>query len=261
MKDRKIYRYTIILLITMLTIGLSYTSPAKVQDKTKRTVSKIRFHSKSITPPVEYSNLKIRGKKVKFRSMFEPGSKKSEELLTEDTEQDTVFEEDDDFWEHITVDVTNIWDKEIIFLNTYIYFYTAEGENNEKDVGAVGIELNESLKPRETKALALSQFMIDYGRARLINLRVPIVKVGIFAYVVRFADGSSWTFDGKTFPAKPKNDQSNMMNRRIEEISKVQIKFNRKKVFLRHQHSVFCHSISPLPIFPWLTIDLSLALA
>ena len=65
--------------ITSMVI-LAHSSSANIQGKTKRTISKIQFYSEWITPPVEYSALKVKGKKTEFSSMFERGDRKSTRL-------------------------------------------------------------------------------------------------------------------------------------------------------------------------------------
>jgi hypothetical protein len=69
----------IVLLIPVLStvmLILAYSSLAREQGRGKRTISRIYLHSASITPPVEYENIRVRGRDVKFSSMFEKGNDK-----------------------------------------------------------------------------------------------------------------------------------------------------------------------------------------
>ncbi|MCI0549591.1 MAG: hypothetical protein L0287_01410, partial [Anaerolineae bacterium] len=223
-------RYTIVFLFMLLVAGLVYSSSARVQNKTKRTISEIHFHSKEITPPVKFSNLKIRNKRSEFSSMFEEKNRRLEKPVDPRTE----FEEDDDFWEHISFDVTNVSDKTITYLKTLIYLYTREelqslrdtdGDTGGRNMESAAIEFGvpfkvdppylESLEPGQTKTFAVSQIQIhllNYARNKVLQLPSPIVRVGIYAMVVQFSDGYSWTYDGKIFPPESKEKQSNIKN-------------------------------------------------
>jgi hypothetical protein len=208
-------------------MGLVFSSSAEVQNKTKRTVSKIHFYSEWITPPVEYSDLEIKGKKSEFSSMFERNNEKLEKPLRPETE----FEEDDDFWEHLSFNVTNVSDKTIVYLKTSIYLYTKEQvqsfsakEQSQSEGGEASMAIEfgnalkfdppyeESLGPGESRKFTIPEFQLDYARQKIQQFNSPIVRVGIFARTVFFADGSSWTFDGKVFPPKSKEKQSNLKN-------------------------------------------------
>ncbi len=221
-------KHTIIFLLITLAIGLVgvvYSSSARVQNKTKRTVSEIRFYSELITCPVQYSNLKIKGKKSEFSSMFEKDNKRLEKPPRPETE----FEEDDDFWEHLAFSVTNVSDKTIVYLQTNVYLYTKEAidrysakeqVDNPYSEGEAGLAITfgdssnfnppykESLKPGESKSLTVDPQMLDYIRLKVQQFSSPIVRVGIFASIIFFADGSSWSFSGKVFPPATKNKQS-----------------------------------------------------
>jgi len=105
-------RYMAVLLLAMIATGMTYSSLARVQNNAKRTVSKIYFHSKWITPPVEYTGLKIRGNKVEFSSMFEKGNEKLQKPVSPEAQ----FNENDDFWEHISLGVKNVSDRTIVYL-------------------------------------------------------------------------------------------------------------------------------------------------
>src|SRR5262245_17891547 len=111
-----------LMVLAIVLIGLVYSSSARVQNKTKRTVSEMHFHPDSTTHPVEFANLKIRGKSYKFSSMFEEGNKRMEKPLRPEME----FEEDDDFSEHLFFDVTNVSEKPIVYLRTAINLYSKD---------------------------------------------------------------------------------------------------------------------------------------
>ncbi len=206
-------KYTITFLLMALAIGLVYSSSARVQNKTKRTVSEIHFHSEEIAHPVEYSNLRIRGKETKFSSMFEKGNKKLQKPLRPEME----FEEDDDFWEHLSFTATNVSDKTIVYLRTYIYLYTKEDIENlsrgaeTKNQAIMAIEFGvpatkppfaQSLEPGQSITLTPPQFQLNNARQSVEQSAAPIVRVGVFADGIYFADGSNWTFEGKIYPPK-----------------------------------------------------------
>jgi hypothetical protein len=217
------YTITFTLFLMVFVIGLVYSSSARVQEKTKRAVSKIQFYRKEITPPVEYSGLKIKDKTPQFSSMFEEGNEKLQKALLPEME----FEEDDDFWEHLSFDVTNVSDKTIVYLRTNIYLYTREGVQDGSSQASMAIEFGnplkfgppyeESLKPGESKTFTVPEFQMDYARQKARQLTSPIIRVGIFARDIYFADGFNWTFDGRVFPPKSnkssQNGQSNLKNR------------------------------------------------
>jgi hypothetical protein len=208
-------RHIAISVFMLLAIGITYSSSARVQSKAKRTVSEIHFHSKWITHPVEYSDLKIRGKNAKLSSMFEEGNEKLEKPLHPETE----FEEDDDFWEHLSFKVTNVSDNTIVYLKTHIYLYTSDGVMSQTNQASLAIPFGnplnfdppfaESLKPGESITLTIPESQLNYARQTMQQVTSPIVRVGIFARDIYFADGSNWSFDGKIFPAKPKKSNQN----------------------------------------------------
>jgi hypothetical protein len=211
---------TITFLIMVLAAGLVYSSSAKVQNKIKRTVSEMHLHSEEIAHPVLYSNLKIRGNYSEFSSMFEKGNKRLEKPLRPETE----FEEDDDFWEHLSFDVINASDKTIVYLDTTINLYAEnviqrmadKNRDHEafahQDVAIMAIEFGDSsninpphrwsLKPGESTTITIDPEMRDYVRRRVLQFSSPVVRVGIHASMINFADGSSWSFSGIVNPPK-----------------------------------------------------------
>jgi len=215
----KVFNSRLSVLFAILLVGVAFfvafSSSARVQEKTKRTVSKTHFHSKWITPPVEYSDLKIRGKQSKFSSMFEEGNERLQKALSPEME----FEEDDDFWEHLSFDVTNVSDKTIVFIRTYVFMYTKEGIRSHSRQSGASIDFGNpfppaitSLKPGESKTLTLDPVMLDHVRQKVQQLTTPVVRIGIFADSVYYDDGYRWGFDGKVFPPKPQEKQSNLKN-------------------------------------------------
>ena len=205
-KPKKIVVSAIVML-TLVSLLVARSSVARAQEKAKRTVSKIYFHPKEVTPPVEYSNLKIRGREAQFSSMFEEGNERLQKLLS----PEMVFEEEDDFWRHLSFDVTNVSDKTIVFISTYVFMYTEEGLGSGKRQTGATIDFGNpsppaiaSLKPGESKTLTLHPAMLDYVQQKVQQLASPIVRIGIFANSVYYDDGYQWGFDGKVFPPKPR---------------------------------------------------------
>ena len=117
-------KFLLIVLATMLIGGLVYSSSAKkLQSKTKRSVGEMHFYPDSVTPPVKFSELRIRGwKRSELSSMFEKGNKRLEKPIKPEAE----FEDDDDFWEHLSFDVTNTSQKTIIYLDVAINLYSKD---------------------------------------------------------------------------------------------------------------------------------------
>jgi hypothetical protein len=211
---------TITVLLMVLVTGLVYSSSAKVQNKIKRTVSEMHLHPEGIRHPVEYSNLKIKGKSSEFSSMFEKGNKRLEKLLRPEME----FEEDDDFWEHISFDVTNVSEKTIVYLDTTINLYAKDviqriaDKNRDheafahEDVAIMAIEFGDSsnvdpphrwsLKPGESTTITIDPEMRDFVRRQVLQFSSPVIRVGINASLIFFDDGSSWSNSGIVNPPK-----------------------------------------------------------
>jgi hypothetical protein len=104
-------------------IGFDYSSAVKPQSKMKRSVGELHFYPDSVTPPVKFSELRIRGwKRSELSSMFEKGNKRLEKPIKPEAE----FEDDDDFWEHLSFDVTNTSQKTIIYLDVAINLYSKD---------------------------------------------------------------------------------------------------------------------------------------
>jgi hypothetical protein len=218
-------KHTITILLMVLAIGLIglvYSSSARVQNKTKRTVSEMHFHPDSTTHPVEFSSLKIRWKSYKFSSMFEEGNKRLEKALMPEME----FEEDDDFWEHLFFDVTNVSEKTIVYLEIAINLYSKDviqrmadkSRDHEafakEDVAIMAIEDGDpsnfdppyvwSLKPGESTIITIDPEMRDYVRPQVLQFSSPVIRVGVHASTIVFADGSSWSASGIVSPPRAK---------------------------------------------------------
>jgi hypothetical protein len=213
-------KHTITVLLMVLVTGLVYSSSAKVQNKIKRTVSEMHLHPEEITHPVEYSNLKVKGQSSEFSSMFEKGNKRLEKLLRPETE----FEEDDDFWEHISFDVTNVSEKTIVYLDTTINLYAKDviqriaDKNRDheafahEDVAIMAIDFGDasnigpphtwSLKPGESTMITIDPEMRDFVRRQVLQFSSPVIRVGINASLIFFDDGSSWSYSGIVKPPK-----------------------------------------------------------
>ena len=206
---------TVIAFLALVSLFIAFSGSSRIQRKTKRTVSKIIFHPTSVTPPVEYSNLTVRGKRSEFSSMFEEGNRKLEKPLRQKEE----FEEEDDFWEQLSFDVTNVSDKTIFFIRTYVFMYTDEGVRSGKRQSGATIDFGNpfspsvtSLRPEETITLRLDPMMIDYVRQKNQQLSSPIIRIGIYADSVYFEDGYKWGFDGKLYKTQQEQKQSSLKN-------------------------------------------------
>jgi hypothetical protein len=219
MKKYKLTSIFIVLLVTSL-IGLVYSSSAKLQNKTKRSVGEMHFYPDSATPPVKFSKLNIRGKSSDLSSMFEKGNKRLQKALRPETE----FEEDDDFWEHLSFDVTNVSEKTLVSLRIAINLYSKDvvermadknRDNeayNKEDVAIMGLDYGDptnlnppytwSLIPGESKTITIDPAMRDYVRQQVMQFSSPITRVGIRASLIYLDDGSYWNSNGYNPPTK-----------------------------------------------------------
>jgi hypothetical protein len=231
-KEKKMKKHTITFQLMVLAIGLIglvYSSSARVQNRIKRTVSEMHFHPDSTKRPVEFSSLKIRGKSYKFSSMFEKGNRTLQKPLMPGME----FEDDDDFWEHLFFDVTNVSEKTIVYLRIAINLYSQdavqqmadknryhEAFTQKRDVAIMVIEDGDpsnldppylwSLKPGESTIITIDPEMRDYVRPQVLRFSSPIIRIGVHASTIVFADGSSWSASGRVNPPQPKNKQSSL---------------------------------------------------
>ncbi|MGH9754722.1 MAG: hypothetical protein ACREA2_18245 [Blastocatellia bacterium] len=218
-------KHTITFLLMVLAIGLIglvYSSSAKkLQSKMKRSVGEMHFYPDSVTPPVKFSELRIRGKRSEFSSMFEKGNKRLEKALRTETE----FEDDDDFWEHLSFDVTNTSQKTIIYLDVAINLYSKdrvqrmadksrdkEQFTNKQDVAIMKLDYGDSsnfdppytwsLKPGESTTINIDPQMRDYVRQQVLQFSSPVIRVGVRASMIYFDDGSYWNSNGYNPPTK-----------------------------------------------------------
>lgn len=219
MKKYKLASLFIVLLVAAL-IGLVYSSSAKLQNKTKRSVGEMHFYPDSATPPVKFSKLNIRGKSSDLSSMFEKGNKRLQKPLAPETE----FEEDDDFWEHLSFNVTNTSQKTIVSLRIAINLYSKDvvermadkkRDNeayNKEDVAIMGLDYGDhanlnppytwSLISGESETITIDPAMRDYIRQQVMQFSSPITRVGVRASLIYFNDGSYWNSNGYNPPAK-----------------------------------------------------------
>jgi hypothetical protein len=220
MKKYKLTSLFIVLLVTSL-IGLVYSSSAKLQNKTKRSVGEMHFYPDSATPPVKFSKLNIRGKSSDLSSMFEKGNKRLQKALRPETE----FEEDDDFWEHLSFDVTNVSEKTLVSLRIAINLYSKdvvermadksrdeERLTNKQDVGIMELDYGDAsnlnppyswrLIPGESQPITIDPEMRAYVRNKVQEFSSPIIRVGICASMIYFDDGSYWNSNGYNPPTK-----------------------------------------------------------
>lgn len=210
----------IILMVTIL-IGFDHSSSAKLQSKIKRSVGEMHFYPASVTPPVKFSELKIRGKSSELSSMFEPGNKRLQKPIKPEAE----FEDDDDFWEHLSFDVTNTSQKMIIYLEVAINLYSKdvvermadkswdrERFTNNQDVGGMLLDYGDVSKleppyswrliPGESQPFTIDPEMRAYVRNKVQEFSSPIIRVGIRASMIYFDDGSYWNSNGYNPPTK-----------------------------------------------------------
>src|SRR5215475_11852678 len=211
----------IILSVTIL-IGFDYSSAVKPQSKMKRSVGKMHFYPESATPPVEFSELRIRGwKRSELSSMFEKGNKRLEKPIKPEAE----FEDDDDFWEHLSFDVTNTSQKTIIYLDVAINLYSKDAVElmadkkrdkerltNKQDVAIMELDYGDAsnlnppyswrLIPGESQPIIIDYQMAAYVRDKVQQFSSPIIRVGIRASMIYFDDGSYWNSNGYNPPTK-----------------------------------------------------------
>jgi hypothetical protein len=139
-------------------IGFDYSSAVKPQSKMKRSVGELHFYPDSVTPPVKFSELRIRGwKRSELSSMFEKGNKRLEKPIKPEAE----FEDDDDFWEHLSFDVTNTSQKTIIYLDVAINLYSKDRVERMADKSWD--------KEQFTNKKDVAIMKLDYGDAPKLN--------------------------------------------------------------------------------------------
>ncbi|HMV85755.1 MAG TPA: hypothetical protein PLD20_13680 [Blastocatellia bacterium] len=187
--------------ITISAMVLFMSLQAKTQEKTKRTISLMYYHPKGSIPPVKLHELKIDGKSVNFSSMFEEGNKRLEKKVNPDEE----VEVEDDFLEKMTLQVTNTYDKRIIFIRFMVYLYTAEGLKKPSFDAAIPIDYGRppgmnspwKIDPGETITFSIPEEMYIDIRRIVRDLGAKVVRVGVYANMVGVVDGTTWTTNGK----------------------------------------------------------------
>jgi hypothetical protein len=197
---------------------LHFPGSAKIQRKVKRTISEIKYHPKRVTQPLKFHGLKVKGKVVEFSSMFEEGNKFLEKAVRPGAE----LEEDDDFLDEMTFEVTNQSDKTITFINFMIHLYTEEGVRKRsfdvafpvaygKVPGSPGLPAAWVLHPGETTSVSVTEQIYPELRKVINNIVSKVVRVGVYAQTIAFEDGSRWKFDGKFYgPANKTPKQSSL---------------------------------------------------
>src|SRR5262245_59006629 len=152
----------------------------------KRSVGEMHFYPVSVTPPVKLSGLKIRERSSELNSMFEEGNKRLEKPIKPETE----FEEDEDFWEYLSFDVTNTSKKMIVYLEVDVNLYSKdaleliadkkrdeERLTNKLDVVMLGLNYGDTsnlnppyswrLLPGESQPITIDYHMAVYVRNRI----------------------------------------------------------------------------------------------
>lgn len=184
-------------------------SSAQMQGIVKRTISEIRYYPNTVIPPVRLHGLNVNGKEVKFSSMFENGNKRLEKPVKQDEE----FEEDDNFIEKTTFEITNVSNKTIIWIRFMVHYYTRSGVDKRSANAAFGVDygrpvfVNKSintwtLAPGQTATISIQQEIHPDLRKFVNGLKSPIVRVGIYPAAIHFDDGWKWSgVSGKFFTA------------------------------------------------------------
>src|SRR5215510_2839249 len=67
-----------------------------------------------------------------------------------------------------------------------------------------------SLGPGESTIITIDPEMRDYVRPQVLQFSSPIIRVGVHASTIVFADGSSRDASGIVSPPKPKNKQTSL---------------------------------------------------
>jgi hypothetical protein len=191
---------------TVFAMALYTSHSAKAQDKTKRTISLLHYHPSTATPPIKLHDLKIDGKTVNFSSMFEEGNKMLQKKVTPDAE----IEVEDDFLEKMTFQVTNVFDKRATFIRFMVHLYTEEGVRKRSFDAAIpiyygrppGISYPWGINPEETESISIPVEMFPDIRRVVSDLGAKVIRVGVYANMVGFNDGSMWTTSGKIYPPK-----------------------------------------------------------
>jgi len=170
----------------------------------------MRYYPKTVIPPVKIHGLKVKGKDVELSTMFEEGNKRLEKPVREEAQ----FDEDDDFLEHATFEVSNRSDKPVEFIEFAVKLYTEEGVKKRSFDYAFFIYYGmlrpdgtrDILNPGDTVTVSISDAMAAQNYQPLFDelrkIAPQTVRVGIHINRLIFKDYSSWDFDGTFTPSK-----------------------------------------------------------
>lgn len=202
-------------------LTLHLIGPAKIQGqgKVKRTISELKYYPSTVKPPVRVRGLKVNGQEVNFSSMFEEDNRRLEKPVRSDEE----FEEGDDFIEKTTFEVINVSEKKIIWIRFMMHLYTQNGVNKRSFDAAFAVDYGRPafahkppyswvISPGETATISIPEEMLPDVRRIIGEIGSKIVRVGVYASVVEFDDGSSWSGTSGRF-STPKTSKQSSLNR------------------------------------------------
>ncbi len=210
--SRKMFKwYGLVVVATMsavmgLNIIRNRPSVATAQEKEKRTISELHYHPKDAILPVKIG-AKVKGKAVKLGSMFEEGNKFLEKPVKPEEEFE---EEDNNFIESTTFEITNLTEKKIVFLRLMIQLYTKEAVKKRSFSTAFVLDFGPPetedgprgyIDPGETKFISIPNRIKQDLRNEISRQESEIVRVGVYAKLIAFEDDSTWeSYTGKYTP-------------------------------------------------------------
>lgn len=203
------FAITITITASVVFYYLSFSSLAEMQAPTKKTISELKYHPKHSIPPVKLQGLKISGRSVEFSSMFGEKNKLLENVVNPEAE----FEAGDDFLEKTSFEIISQSNKVITFIRFMVHLYTKEGERKRSFDAAFPIDYGRPpgvanswrLAPEAKAIFSVPPEKYADLRRVISQLTGEVKRVGIYASVIYFEDGSYWTADGKFFPTKVAN--------------------------------------------------------
>ncbi len=141
--------------------------------------------------------------------MFGEKNKLLENVINPEAE----FEASDDFLEKTSFEISSQSNKVVTFIRFMVHLYTKEGEEKRSFDAAFSIDYGRPpgianswrLAPEAKAIFSVPPEKYADLRRVISQLTGEVKRVGIYASVIYFEDGSYWTADGKFFPTKVAN--------------------------------------------------------
>lgn len=165
----------------------------------RRTVSELNYLRGNAKSPVRLQGLKIGNVEVNFSTMA-PGREQPGRTVKPDEE----FDADDDFLEKLSFETINVSEKRIVYIRFMVHLYSAEAVNRQSFDAAFAVDYGRpeiagqgvavwKIEPGGTATIRIPGSMIADVRKVVAGFKSPIVRVGVYANMIDFEDGSGWT--------------------------------------------------------------------